>query len=108
MTALLPSEILSRAADLIEPEGAWTTRELARDAKGRAVEPREVGAVCWCSAGAMMRHQGPLGENHYPALRYLERVVGSSVTSWNDQRATQPTAVAALRKASDLAKAEGQ
>jgi hypothetical protein len=49
------SEILSAAADLIEPEGAWTKGQFARDKEGFYSAASGRKAVCWCALGAIKR-----------------------------------------------------
>lgn len=110
MTALLPSEVLARAADLIEPEGTWTQRgDFAYTADGRGRWGSDPDAVCFCAAGATQRVtvDRPVAAN---PLAYLERVIGNSnIAEWNDApNRTQAEVVAALRAASELAKGEGQ
>lgn len=109
---LKPSEVLAKAADLIEPEGAWTQSVRARDTAGRWVDALELGAVCWCLVGAVQRVTGRAGSEAYaaPELNWVASVVRRrDPASWNDaQSRRQATVVSALRAASELAKAEGQ
>lgn len=109
-----PSEVLAKAADLIEPEGAWTQGALGRDENEDDIEESHELAVCWCAIGALCEASGdryaselrarvealieaPDGRGTYPLAR------------WNDTPGrTQSEVVAALRSASDLARSEGQ
>lgn len=52
------SEILDKAADLIEPVGRWAQGDMARDRKGRPVSPLSPKASCFCIAGALDRVAG--------------------------------------------------
>lgn len=110
MGDLTVSEVLSKAADLIEPEGAWTQGAFARTAKERAVGPEESPAVCWCLAGALMRAAPNAGatirnDTLGRCRSAVAEVIGmGNLASWNDDRKrTQAQVVAALRKASKLA-----
>lgn len=115
--ATKPSEVLSAAADLIEPEGAWTQGEFGRRADGSyTMLPSLREAVCFCAEGAIGRAAGirdiaELGASE--ALIFMERFVSPgtpwAVSGWNDAPdRTQAEVVAALRAAAELAKAEGQ
>lgn len=112
---MLASEVLSRAADLIEPEGAWTQGAFARPKPSKAF----VGArwprtrTCWCVRGALFEVTGtrPRHENEatVAAETFLENAIARSLVMFNDfEYRTQAEVVAALRKASDLARSEGQ
>lgn len=122
MTALKPSEVLSKAADLIEPKGAWTQGSFGRTARGDLVHYAHANPVCFCARGAlgMASEARGLSDGFPPAELYLHLAItgkkterreqaGAEVVSFNDDpKRTQPEVVAALRKAADLAKAEGQ
>lgn len=113
MEALKPSEVLSRAADLIEPEGAWCQGG-ASNAPNR--EALAADATAWCGWGAIARAMN--SEATHRVFTYLDRATGgpsaiASPSKWgqsfNDAPdRTQAEVVAALRKASDLARSEGQ
>lgn len=96
MTSLLPSEVLSRAADLIEKPGAWTQRRYG--SPGRPM----------CAVGALRAasHDGP----YTAPYNYLARYVDSAAVSiWNDApERTQSEVVSVLRAASELARREGK
>lgn len=116
------ADVLSRAADLIEPEGAWTQGASARTADGedlpKGVEP---GAVCWCILGAIGKIVGhPANRLFGMAERALDEVIPSDTiilhvgddeddelplaASWNDApERTQSEVVAKLREAATLA-----
>ncbi len=103
------ADVLDRAADLIEPEGAWTQGVSARDADGRACDNSLAPtAVCWCAVGAIGTAVASL--HAYDPSPYkvegaataaLARVASSaSVIIWNDaEYRTQAEVVAALREA---------
>lgn len=110
--APLPSEVLAKAADLIAMEGRWSRGHFARDRAGFPCEARSGFAASWCPSGAIQRVSAPLPARPVPdaAYAYLCRHLGCSfVSSWNDAEGrTQAEVASALRKASELAKAEGQ
>lgn len=99
MSGLLPSEILAKAADLIDPEGAW------------AQGSRRHGALCAVDALASATPQGALWLD---VIHFAYRAIGSAndglaISEWNDVAGrTQSEVVAAFRKASELARSEGQ
>lgn len=109
---LRPSEVLDKAADLIEPEGAWTQGTWARDASG-SDNPDPTNEVCWCGWGAIYKVAGYEWPRYaLEAAGFADRTVGAACGAyqvWNDApERTQIEAVAALRKAAELARSEGQ
>ena len=91
------ADILDKAADLIEPEGAWTTDAEARNADGDEGEYDMEDAVCFCAGGAIWRCSPSLAAASL-AGNYLAEMVGE-VPAWNDDsRRTQPEVVAKLRE----------
>jgi hypothetical protein len=95
------SEILFAAADLIEPEGAWTQRRFGS---------REAG--CYCIMGALHQHRWDAGLEFDDGVRapalYLEGFLGEIVAHWNDARGrTQAEVVAKLREAAEKAREQG-
>lgn len=109
----MPSDlaaVLNRAADLIEPPGAWTQGALARDATGSPVPVYEPSAVSFCVAGAVIREtNGCEMQSWSPIHRALatrdHRFTSASV--WQDQHErTQAEAVQLLRDAARLAEHE--
>lgn len=106
---LKPSEVLSMAADLIEPRGAWTQGYYARDEGGEQVEAEEPKAICWCAIGAMAHAIGREIATFDPVSRaegYLIDAIGyHSIITWNDApERTQADVVTAFRKAAELAR----
>lgn len=103
------AEVLEKAADLIEPEGAWTQGQLARGKSGRAVDEFGSHAARFCAYGAICRvtrYNAP----HVDAIGTLQRAIGRdrSITRWNDQRdRTQAEVVSKLRDAAAIARATG-
>lgn len=105
----LPSQILDAAADLIEPEGRWTQGAFARTAKGRPIGLRDGAAACWCAVGAIERVVGGAIFTADRAFAFAQRSLQSAWAPFNDApNRTQAEVVAALRKAADLARSEGQ
>jgi len=112
------ADILTAAADLIEPEGAWTQRAYARDRDGEDIEDRssyyedepEFEAVCYCAIGAIMTAAGErpdrVGQDDMGALEVFACFVGEeSIHIWNDNpERTQAEVVAALRAAAEKAR----
>lgn len=100
-----PAEVLRKAADLIEPEGAWTQGHGARDEDGAPITSSSEAAVCWCAFGAIWHAQGRMIIGETPAEAALGKVIGGArIDDWNDAPGrTQAEVVAALRKAADLA-----
>lgn len=105
---LKASEILNKAADLIEPEGAWAQEYFARDEHGNFVEACDELAMCWCVLGAIEFAAGGVGVAYSEAQHCLGAIVGEQIDEWNDApRRTQAEVVAALRQAAKLAEEEG-
>ena len=96
--------ILRRAAETIEPEGAWTRGALARDWNGSPIGHDEDNASCFCLHGALARVNGGDAYNEI-ICDYIIRVIGTELSvDWNDApERTQAEVVAALRAAADLA-----
>lgn len=113
MTRLTPSRVLDAAADLIEPEGAWTRKVYARRTPGSPTSEvaRSALATCFCMVGAVahvadMEIADVEAENFKP-LTFLSAILHPhAITVWNDSH-TQAEAVAALRQAAALARKEG-
>ena len=114
--------VLNAAADLIEPEGAWTQGEQARNRRGQRVADSAPNAVCFCASGAIWKAAQRLkvrslsGQNGFiinEAHVALSRTVNApnhamSVPDWNDApERTQAEVVAALRQAAQRAKEAG-
>lgn len=109
------ADILTAAADLIEPEGRWTQGHTARDRDGRVVPCDARNAFCYCAIGALWRAGGlarlteartalaqALG---YHADKYNRWRGKAPVPCWNDApERTQAEVVAALRAAAEKAR----
>jgi hypothetical protein len=105
MTDLSVADVLDRAADLIEPEGAWSDGDVARDRSGNATYSMDPGAVCWCALGAIWREAEIAGINRYASEIPMAELVGGSVAIFNDAPGrTQAEVVAKLREAASLAR----
>lgn len=123
-SALKPSDVLAKAADLIEPEGAWTQfvgawiepirrpEDMPLTEEGDPSEGlsyRSPDARCFCLDGAIWRvasGESPVARAAYERVRKL---VDEEPFEWNDRpERTQAEVVKALRDAADLARAEGQ
>lgn len=88
------AEVLDAAANLIEPEGAWTQHEWGHDG-------------CYCLDGALMAAKGT--GYTFPELDLIREVTGAeSAIHWNDaDHRTQAEVVAKLREAAELARERG-
>lgn len=102
MTPLTPSDVLRAAADLIEPEGAWTQNAFARGRSGREVEAASRSAVCFCAIGAIARVSGLRGSTGIyatPTIAVEGRLGTRSLGGWNDDaERTQAEVVSKLRE----------
>jgi len=105
--SLTVADVLDRAADLIEPEGAWTQREDARSKNGRYVEPLSRDAVSFCMWGAIERAAGLTSP--MVALNVVGGLVPLGlIAGFNDApERTQPEVVAKLREAAAKAREQG-
>jgi len=105
MTDLNAAEVLERAADLIEPVGAWTQDMY-----------RVPGKDCFCAVGAvgMVLGKGKwiggrAAEDFVDANSKLFGMDASDLEEWNDTPGrTQAEVVAALRQAAALAREQGK
>lgn len=86
------SEILNKAADLIEPQGAWVQGKWSTD-----------GGKCLCAEGAIAiaaELSFFTAVEGSPAGRALAEFIGDPIPVWNDAPdRTQAEVVAALRAA---------
>lgn len=113
-TPLSVADVLERAADLIEPEGAWIKNgNYALNLERSSVDALDLSATCFCAMGAVHRvagvstfsKSGPV-ELVNTARNALYKILGEPMASWNDRDGrTQPEVVAALRRAATLARA---
>ena len=91
------ARILNAAADLIEPQGAWTQGCFARHSNDNPVGPLEPEARCWCVSGAIQRASGATRWNAWNAFDAYTRKKGyRHMADFNDT-ATQGEVVQALR-----------
>lgn len=100
--SLTTSEILERAAELIEPPGRWTTQFFARDDLRHATTPLDENACSWCGEGAIARVMGVhVGSPEWcDVLVVLDGQVGEQFSNWqDDEKRTQSEVVQALRDA---------
>jgi hypothetical protein len=108
---LSTADVLDRAADLIEPEGAWTKGGYARGASGTFVICSE-NATCFCALGAISVASNRWGYTDEPdarAVRVLEGLVEGPLSGWNDApERTQAEVVAKLREAARIARGESR
>ncbi len=111
--ALSVADVLERAANLIEPEGAWTQGEYARNAYGSGfIHNRRYPhgpPVCFCLNGAINFVAGNrVTQDYTPAQRIVESMFDDGATgTWNDApERTQAEVVAKLREAAALARTE--
>jgi len=109
-TPLGVADVLERAADLIEPEGAWTRGAAARDGSYDPTSFDNREAICWCMMGAISKVAGgvrPMSDIAGQARDQLRKAIDTPwITDFNDNEdRTQPEVVAALRRAATLARA---
>jgi hypothetical protein len=100
VSKLSVADVLERAANLIEPEGAWTKEDY--------VGP---SGTCWCVLGAIKR-AGDFANDLNPAAEALRAALGvgyGGIPDWNDApERTQDEVVAKLREAAALAREQGK
>lgn len=110
------ADILDKAADLIEPEGAWTQGASARNASGFDIDGLDRfysgdvddTPVCWCTAGAIYEATSRWFFDD-PAYGFFSKYIGDAVPSWNDApERTQAEVVSKLREAAALAREQGK
>lgn len=106
------ADVLDAAANIIEPEGAWTRGTYAADRCNDSVDTLSSDAKCFCAMGAVYRaveassiyKTGPIvlvGD----VRRYLYNFLGCSAASFNDHPdRKQSEVVAALRAAATSAR----
>jgi hypothetical protein len=83
-------EILKAARQTLTDPNAWTREAFAKDAKGIRVQPDSAEAVCWCSAGALRKHDSV---RNGTAINELGKTVFAihgtySIPTFNDARRT--------------------
>jgi hypothetical protein len=99
------ADILRAAADVLEPEGAWTRRAMARDRRGEPVLSGSLSACRWCAQGAIRAVvRVPPFDPCWQAERRLRDYLGvESVLDWNDAQPSVEPVLAALRAAAEKA-----
>lgn len=104
------SDILSKAADLIEPEGAWTQDAFARTDTGEPLNYPRTDGVCRCLNGAIWKASRRDRDDYQRSCDWIRGILRSrketwSLAGWNDApERTQAEVVAKLREAAALAK----
>jgi len=110
MEKLSVADVLDRAADLIEPEGAWTQHVFARDGDRRTYW-QDSKATCRCIRGAVWFVAGSQRLDVENALEAVLPASGpglSALVVYNDApERTQPEVVAKLREAAAVARERG-
>lgn len=105
MTVMTILETLSKAADLIEPPGAWTQGAFARNEKGYKVSPDNPEAICFCLIGSIRKISG---NKYSSAERFVQLKFEGHRFDFNDEiDRIQPEVVAKLRSLAAQAAAEG-
>lgn len=108
--------VLEKAADLIEPEGAWYQDGDAKNAYGETVSWDDPSACSWCIGGAVARVLGKeidfrIKTDAHPIAALLFTVSGTKrfPGPWNDApERTQAEVVAKLREAAAAARKASQ
>lgn len=99
---MLVSEILDKAADLIEPEGAWTQDAWFLTKTGKETQSK-AHAACMCAEGAIAVAAKVKAVHVWktPAYEALAAIIGNGdIAEWNDaHERTQQEVVTALREA---------
>jgi hypothetical protein len=97
------ADILDKAADLIEPEGAWTQESFEDDLQRRcwcivgAIGVAAFGRGCWEEAEALVDRN-----------QHLFGAYAEALEEWNDApERTQPEVVAKLRETATKAREQG-
>ena len=100
------AEVLEKAADLIEPEGAWCQGSLGKTKDGYPVPEDSPYAVSLCAIGAILKASGKSWTYEtYDYIHAVEAVVGEDLAVWNNwRRRTQAEVVSKLREAAKLAR----
>lgn len=106
------AEVLDKAADLIEPEGAFTQGVMARTASGEPCGEWRPTAASFSVLGAINRITGRRSQeafaffaNHLAGPKSAWRSSSVDMATWADApERTQAEALAALREAADKAR----
>lgn len=95
--------VLLRAAEILEPEGAWTRGYYARNKGGAFTDHLSISACSWCLEGALSRaavelETSPQDDLYVSARARLIPLTGFSLVKFNDAPdRTQAEVVATLR-----------
>lgn len=77
-------EVLKAARELISDPAHWTKGRFARTEKGSPINYESPAAVCFCSAGALMRVTWGDIKNYRSALDILVDVMDGDIFGFND------------------------
>lgn len=104
--ALSVSEVLSRAADLLEKPGAWTQGCYARDEGGKPTDMWGDDPVCFCVSASIQKVEGRHRSSAWNRFDgYTRRRGFRHMADFNDHPGrTQAEVVSALRAASEVSK----
>lgn len=90
-------KILTKARALISDPARWTQRSAAKDVSGNDVLANSPKAVCWCSAGALLKASRRSSIGFVP-MGTLSQEMEFSVSYFNDSH-THAEVLAAFDKA---------
>ncbi len=88
---------------LIEARGfierGWCKETMARDAEGRAVDPRSLHAVRWCEYGAIVAAGAKWGDVSDPAFLRLKKAAGDEPAYHNNHQTSVEPVLEVLDRA---------
>lgn len=101
-------KVLKKARSLLRAKKNWTQGTLARTKTGRPCTEDSKRAVCFCSAGALIKASVEVGDISWAAHRIFASVIEDlSIPYWNDvSTRTHKEVLAAFDKAIKLAEAQ--
>lgn len=95
-------DVLLKAVQILEPEGAWCQDAWARNAEGAYVTWNDPSAVARCCEAAILQASEELNSTVFPAEEAVQKVIGRHILPWNDNPTrTQAEVVSALRAAAE-------
>lgn len=115
MTQITPDQVLTRAADILEPEGRWLQGSYGAWHDNGLPPIGTARYTCFCLVGALSEATRQLSDEilrqsmlHARAEPYVQQAIGEpNIVAWNDRPGrTQAEVVAALRAAAKFAKGE--